>query len=146
MKKTVVSFLCLIALFLVIWHATAQDQPGYVVIAHEDNPATSVEKAQLSKMLMKKVSRWDDGTRVEPVDQGPRQAVRAVFSKEVHGRSVSAIKSRWQSQIFSGKGVPPLEVASDREVIDFVKTHRGGVGYISRSTSADGVKELTVVE
>lgn len=146
MKKTVVSLLSLVALLLVIWHPTAQGQPGYVVIAHADNPATSVPKSQLSKMLLKRVSRWEDGTRVEPVDQGAREAVRIAFTKDVHGRSVSGVKNYWQSQIFSGKGVPPLEVASDGEVVDFVKSRRGGVGYISRSASVDGVKVLTVTE
>jgi hypothetical protein len=34
---------------------------------------------------------------------GPREG----FSKEVHGRSVTAIKSFWNQQIFAGRQVPP---------------------------------------
>ena len=38
--------------------------------------------------------------------------------------------------------VPPVKKASDEEVLAFVRTHSGAVGYVSTSAAADGVKIL----
>ena len=38
----------------------------------------------------------------------------------------------------------PPEVASDSEVLEFVKSRRGGIGYVSVDASLEGVKVLEV--
>ena len=146
MKKTALLLLSLIAVPLILWHSRTEAQPQYLVIANADNPATSISKSQVSKLMLKKISKWDDGRRADPVDQAVRREVREAFTKDIHGRSVSSIKNYWQRQVFSGKGVPPLEVGTDSEVVDFVRTHPGGIGYVSGSARVDGVKVLTVTE
>jgi len=146
MKKSVFLLLILVVLFLGLRHAGAQGQSGYVVIANADNPATSLSKSQVSKLMLKKVTKWENGRRAEPVDQSIQQEVRAAFTKDVHGRSVSGIKNYWQREVFSGKNVPPPEVGSDSEVVNFVKVHPGGLGYVSSGARVDGVKVLSVTE
>ena len=90
---------------------------------------------------------WINGTTAMPVDQAASSDIREAFSLEVHGRDVGAIKSYWQRQIFSGRGVPPPELASDREVLDFVRANQGAVGYVSTSAkTGDGVKVLAVTD
>ena len=69
---------------------------------------------------------------------------RAVFTKIVHGKPVSAIASYWQQQIFAGREVPPAEKAGDAAVLAFVKANPGAIGYISAGVTADGVKLLTI--
>ncbi len=117
---------------------------GYRVIVHPDNPASSISKNDLSRFLLKKKKRWDHGVPVDPVDLDSKSAVRATFTKDVHGRSVSSIKNFWQRQIFSGREVPPPEVASDAAVIAHVQSNPGGIGYVSASAQLDGVKEIAI--
>ena len=105
-----------------------------------------MSKAQVSKLLLKKTTKRDDGTKALPVDQRADAAVRIDFSKEILGKSVSSVKSYWQKLIFSGRAVPPPVKASDAEVVAFVKANPGAVGYVSASTSVDGVKVLKVTE
>jgi hypothetical protein len=58
---------------------------------------------------------------------------------------VSAVESYWQQAIFSGRSVPPLEKASDAEVLAFVRANPGAVGYVSGGADLGAsVKELTV--
>ena len=122
--------------------AAAQEKESYVVIVHPDNPAKSVSKKRVSRILLKEISKWDGGVSAQPVDLDSKSPVRLTFSKDVHGRSVSSIKNYWQRQIFSGDGVPPPEVPDDDAVIAFVATHPGGIGYVSAEASLDGVKVL----
>lgn len=145
MKKLTILVLAIVAL-LGAHGPSAAAQEDYRVIVNRDNPADSITKDQLSDYLLKKDSRWDHGEPADPVDLDSGSDVRQVFSKEVHGRSVSSIKNYWQRQIFSGRGVPPPEVTSDQAVIDFVRSRPGAIGYVSSRAQVNGVKTLTVAD
>jgi ABC-type phosphate transport system substrate-binding protein len=95
-------------------------------------------------VFLKKIVKWDTGTPIVPVDQVPISPVRAVFTRIVHGKPLSAIASYWQQQIFAGREVPPAEKAGDAAVLAFVKANPGAIGYLTGGVSADGVKLLTV--
>jgi len=119
---------------------------AYVVVVHADNPATSIDKDRLSKMFLKKVKRWEVGDAgVEPFDQLESKDVREAFTRSVHGKSISAIKSYWQRMIFSGRDVPPDELDTDADVMSAVAKDGGAVGYVSPSAKLiDGVKTIRV--
>jgi len=115
------------------------------VIVNKNNPADSVSKEDLSNILLKKKSRWDYGASAAPIDLDSRSPVREAFSQDVHGRSVSSIKNYWQRQIFSGREVPPPEAGSDAEVVTFVASQPGAIGYVSASARlTDGVKVVEI--
>ena len=62
----------------------------------------------------------------------------------MHGRKTSAVRSYWLQAIFSGRGVPPPEKASDGDVIAHVKEHVGAIGYVSSAAATAAVKVLKV--
>ena len=142
MSRYIVIILVVVALGFSCLPAVAQPKP-YTIIVHPDNPTDEISKKKLSAILLKEVSRWGGSSlSAEPVDLDSKSSVRNDFSRDIHGRSVSSIKNYWQRQIFSGGRVPPPEVTGDAEVIDYVKTHPGAVGYVSSSAKLDGVKVL----
>lgn len=144
MKKVILVAVIAAGLVLALW-SSAQSS-GFKVVVNSANPVTSLSTKDLSNFLLKKKTKWDaSGVGAEPVDLEGNSSVREAFSEAVHGRSVSSIKNYWQRQIFSGREVPPPEVKSDREVIEHVRSHPGGIGYVSASASLDGVKEVSVV-
>ena len=120
----------------------------FVVIVHAKNPATSVDKDRLSKMFLKKIKRWEESdASVEAFDQTESADVRESFTRSVHGKSISAIKSFWQRMIFSGRDVPPDELESDTEVIAAVAGDEGAVGYVSAGAElTEGVKAIDVTD
>lgn len=141
-KKTTI-----IAIFVVVVSAIPAFAAGqdFKVVINDSNSTNSIEKADLAKCFLKQVSMWISGQSVAPVDQAANSETRKAFSNEIHGRDVSAIKSFWQRQIFSGKGVPPPEKASDEEVLAFVRGNPGAVGYVSSSVDiGSGVKVLEI--
>lgn len=146
MKRTALYLVLALALFAIGPISQGQDDRGFQVVVHADNPATSVERSRLSKMFLKKIKRWDGGdTPVVPIDLGDKSPVREAFTRAVHKKSIGAIKSFWQRQIFSGRDVPPDEVASDEEVLQRVAANPAAVGYVaSGAPLGDGVKVLEV--
>ena len=132
-------------LFLVTLAAAPVAAQNYVVIVNDANSVSQVSAGELSRMFMKKLNRWESGLDVVPVDLPESAAAREAFSAAVHGKSVSAVHAFWQQQIFSGRGVPPVEKRSDDDVIAYVKEHPGAVGYVSAAAIRPaGVKTLDV--
>ena len=123
----------------------AQDSSFRVVI-NMDNEIEAMEKTRISKIFLKQITKWEDGSIVEPVDQDSKSPVREALSRDVHGRSVSSIKNYWQRNIFSGRETPPPELDSDAKVIQFVSSRPGAIGYVSTSAKLDGVKVLRILE
>jgi ABC-type phosphate transport system substrate-binding protein len=120
-------------------------QGGYRVIVNDGNPQAALSKDEVSRFLLKKTTSWSHGAAAEPVDLGDKSEVREALSRDVHGRSVSSIKNYWQRQIFSGRAVPPPELASDAEVVSYVARRPGGIGYVSGSARlGSGVKEVRI--
>jgi ABC-type phosphate transport system substrate-binding protein len=119
--------------------------PPFVAIVNESNPVTAITKARLSQIFLKRLRTWDDGAPIEPVDLEEGSAVRTAFSKAVHDRSTAAIKAYWEEQVFSGAESPPVEMASETDVITYVRSHVRAIGYVSPSAVA-GVTGVRVVE
>jgi ABC-type phosphate transport system substrate-binding protein len=96
-------------------------------------------------MFLKKMTKWDGGKTIVPVDQEKSSKTRETFSKTYHGRSASAIESFWQQQIFSGKDVPPAVKDKDADVMAFIKANPNAIGYVSAGTTlGEGIKAVTV--
>jgi TonB family protein len=58
--------------------------------------------------------------------------------------SPAASQARWQESN-SGRGEPPLSVASDREVLAFIRLKPGAIGYVSAAADLERVKVVSVV-
>jgi ABC-type phosphate transport system substrate-binding protein len=120
-------------------------EPGFKVVVNDANPVSSVDKARVSRLFLKKQTAWDNGLPVVPVDHDAGSSVRVGFSQAVHGRGVDAIKSYWQRMIFTGRAVPPPERASDEEILVFIRANPGAIGYVAAGTDLEeGVKVLEI--
>jgi ABC-type phosphate transport system substrate-binding protein len=130
-------------LLLVDGAADAAD--AFKVVVHSSRTLTTATKAQLSDIFLGHTTLWaDDGSRILPVDQVETSPLRQDFSRRVHKRAASAVRSYWLQLMYSGRGVPPIEKATDDEVIAYVASHPGAVGYVTSSKSTDSVKVLRV--
>jgi ABC-type phosphate transport system substrate-binding protein len=123
----------------------AQEAP-FRVIVHARNPVAALARDEVSRMFLKKVVAWENGETVVPVDQAEEAEVRKSFSKRVLGKDVSAVKGYWQQAIFTGRGFPPVEKASDAEVIAFVAGNTSAIGYVSATGALPATVRVLKVE
>ena len=124
----------------------AAETDGFRVVVRADNPVSALTRDKLSKLFLKRVTNWDNGQAVLPIDLVESLPLREAFSKQVHGKSVSAVRAYWQQKIYSGADVPPPQVGSDAEVIAYVRSHPGAVGYVSPTTNDPAVKIVKIGE
>jgi len=149
LARQVIRFFALASAILVIAALAprrASAQAGFVVVVNVTNPASSIGRSQLAALFTKKEQSWSDGTPAFPVDLPADDPTREAFTAAIHGKSAKAIRAFWQQQIFSGRQVPPPERDSDEQVLAYVRTTVGAVGYV-RPTARLGpnVKVLGLV-
>ena len=139
-----------LALLATLLLTAADVQPGepelpFVVVVHRSNPDSSISRAELSAVFMRRTRRWPDGTEITPIDRPPRSPLREQFSAHVHRKSVAYVIRYWHRAIFSGRDVPPEEARSDEAVLEIVAGREGAIGYIERGTvPGDDVKVIAV--
>jgi ABC-type phosphate transport system substrate-binding protein len=125
--------------------ARAQDT-DFRVIVHSTNPVGALAREEVSKMFLKKIAAWRTGQMVVPVDQSEDADVRKRFSTRVLGRDVGAVKGYWQQAIFTGRSFPPVEKASDAEVIAFVAANPNSIGYVSGASALPASVKILKVD
>jgi ABC-type phosphate transport system substrate-binding protein len=135
----------MVILALCLTAKIAGAQSGFAVIVNASNPVTTLSKDEATKLFLKRVTKWETGAPVQPIDLPENAAARESFCSAVLRRSVSAVRAYWQQQIFSGRGVPPVEKPSESEVIAFVRANPGAIAYVSPSAAqSNGVKIVSV--
>lgn len=123
---------------------TARAQDVRVVV-NAANPESAISHDEIARLFLKKVTTWKTGKPVAPVDQPEGSAVRVAFSRQLLGKDVGAVKAYWQQAIFTGRGSPPPQKASDDDVLAYVAANPNAVGYVSAGAALPaGVKAITI--
>ena len=125
---------------------TIVEAAEYQVVTHPSVGVDSISKRDLTRLFFKQRTRWSTGANAKPIDQSMKTEVRASFSEGVLNRSLADVESYWNAQVFSGKATPPPTAKTDAEVIDYVRSTPGAVGYVTAGASTGGVQVLTVVD
>jgi ABC-type phosphate transport system substrate-binding protein len=117
---------------------------AFRVIINAANPAARLDKQFVADAFLKKRTRWGDDRAIQPVDLGQKTSARGAFSRAILGRDVVSVRRYWAQRVFSGRGVPPPELANDSEVVKFVATHGGAIGYVAAGAALADVKVVEV--
>jgi ABC-type phosphate transport system substrate-binding protein len=139
--KNLIAILVIILPLLLTSKISAQKT--YVIIVNKSNPLFSLTQKEVSDLFLKK-TKWKDGSAATPVDLVSNSKIREQFTQEIHGKSISAIRSFWQQAAFSGTASAPPEKSADSEIVDFVQKNNGAIGYVSASANTAGVKIISI--
>jgi ABC-type phosphate transport system substrate-binding protein len=116
------------------------------VIVNPQVKGTQIPRAALSSIFLKRASKWGDGSEVRPVDQSVRSPLRMTFTADVLQRDMIEVQIYWQREIATGHVPPPVK-SSDEEIVSYVASTPGAIGYVSAQTLLPGtVREVAVVQ
>jgi len=140
------SRVCTIAIFLILASANVWAQAkSYKVIVNPSNPVSSISREDVSRIFLKKTTKFSDGRGASPADLPANSPTRESFSKDIHGKSSSAVDAYWQQLIFSGRDIPPAQ-KSEGGVLEFVRSNGNAIGYVSAGADTAGVKVINVTD
>jgi len=113
------------------------------VIANSSVKADTISKDEIKRVFLEERRSLDDGTHVAPVleKDGP---VHEAFLRAYLGRTDDDLLAYYRALVFTGRGSMPKELDSDAEVVAYVTSTRGAIGYVSAETSTEGVKTLAI--
>jgi ABC-type phosphate transport system substrate-binding protein len=124
----------------------ASAEARFRVIVNPQVKGSQIPRAALSSIFLKPTARWGDGSAVRPVDQSLRSPLRVAFSNDVHQQGVMEIQVYWQREIAKGHVPPPVK-SSDEDVMAYVASTPGAIGYVSPGAALPGtVREVAVVD
>ncbi|MFL5561956.1 MAG: hypothetical protein ACJ79K_10810 [Gemmatimonadaceae bacterium] len=144
--RVVSSAAAALVLAAIVPRQAGAQQTSFVVVVNGANLMSSISRTELAALFTKKEQSFSDGTPAFPVDLPDDDPIHEAFTEAVHGKSPRAIRSYWQQQIFSGRNVPPPQRSSDDQVLAYVRTTVGAIGYV-RATArlGPGIKVLGLV-
>ena len=130
--------------FLMVAEEARTQQASFQVVANPSLEMSTIGKKDLARIFLKQKKAWPNGAAAVPVDQKLSAAVRTEFSTAILRKGAKAVESYWNGQVFAGKASPPQTMGSDVEVLNFVRTTPGAVGYVSASAPTSGVIVLRI--
>jgi hypothetical protein len=135
MMRNKIHFCFLIFLIAIVNVATAE----VVIIGHENVPkidVVAVQKIYSGKFISV------DGVNVTPVSLKAGSLQREEFLKNFMNQDEEKYTAYWTVRKYVGKGTPPNEVETTADVIKFIQSTPGAVGYLDESEVKDGVHIL----
>ena len=114
-----------------------------VMIVNTDHPATAASAADISNIYLGKTTMLN-GAKVVPVDQKKDTEAGKHFLSAIVKMDESTYKNLWVEKLLSGEATPPVMKSSDAEVVSFVQSTPGGIGFVSASADVSGVKVVAV--
>jgi ABC-type phosphate transport system substrate-binding protein len=122
--------------------ASAFAQSDFAVVVGKSNPAVSITKVQLRRMVTGEMKSWPAGGKVQVVLATPGDPARAAMLKEVCGMSESDFGKFLAQKSFGGDSTAPKILPSTAVVIKVVQLLAGSVGIVSTGDVTDAVKPL----
>jgi hypothetical protein len=114
-------------------------------VANKGVSISQITSTQVRELFTGVHSRFSDGSRAVPVTLkgGP---AHEVFLRNYVGEDPAEFRVRWRKAVFTGQGAMLKELSSESALLDYVAATPGAIGYVSRVSSPDSVKVLTVVK
>jgi ABC-type phosphate transport system substrate-binding protein len=124
MKKKLNTFIFIFYVGLTKVHA------GEIVIIGNSN-VPKMDLVTIQKIYTGKiVSVLDSGISVKPVNAKIGSSERNRFLEKFMAQDEEKYTGYWTVRRYIGKGTPPNELNSSAEIIDYVKSTAGAIGYI----------------
>lgn len=128
---------------LALWGAEAAARAEEVVpVVSAKSSITSLNAAQVADIFLGKTNRFPDGTPATPIDLSEESPERERFYAQYTGKSPAQVKAHWSKIIFTGRGQPPRQAASGREMKKLVAENPSAIGYIDPSLVDASVRVL----
>ena len=145
MRRALLSILALAVLTAGALPVVSADA-SFRVIVHPQVKGSQIPRSALTSIFLKQAPRWGDGTAVRPVDQSVQSLVRRSFSGDVLQQGIVEVQVYWQRKMSAGVVPPPVKT-SDEEIVSFVASTPGAIGYVSTATPLpDSVKTIEITD
>jgi hypothetical protein len=101
-----------------------------VVIVNARSGVAVMTRNEIVNIFFGRYREFFNGVEVQPVDLADSHPDRARFYKGLVGKDLSDVNAYWSRQMFSGRMQPPVKVNTPDEILKWVASHPGGIGFV----------------
>ena len=114
-----------------------------VIVANGSVRIAEINKSDLAEIFTGASTSFSDGSQAVPVTLkgGP---VHEAFLKEYVGKKELLFRGNWRVLVFEGKGTMPKAFAGDEELLHYIATVPGAIGYVGTAPHGGQVKVINV--
>lgn len=126
----------LLLLFAVGWllmQSVEEARAELVVVVNARCGVAAMTRNEVVNIFFGRNRQFFNGVEAQPVDLADTHSDRGRFYGGLVGKDLSEVNSYWSRQVFSGRMQPPPKVASPEEVLKWVVSHPGGIGFVELS-------------
>lgn len=116
---------------------------GVVVVANKDVSASSLSIDEVKNIFLSKKTQWRDGSKIEFVAL-KSGAAQDDFLRSYLQKTRSQYDKYFRTLVFTGKGKAPRTFSTEAEVVSYVSSTPGAIGYVSSETNTRSAKVITV--
>jgi len=116
---------------------------GQIIIANSGVKATQVSKSDLADIFTGASNNFGDGSHAVPATLKDG-AVHEEFLKRFIGKKDLLFRGDWRVLVFSGKATMPKSFGTDEEMIGYIASVPGAIGYVSAPPHNPRVKTIEV--
>lgn len=115
-----------------------------VVVASAKVPDSSLSGDQLRAIFLGQQTSWPSGAKIEFVVLKDSSEVHESFLKKYVGRSAAQFSNYWKQQVFTGKGRMPRQFDTESNLLEYVSSRDGAIGYVSAGAGKGAAKSISI--
>lgn len=134
----------IINLFILSAWFSLQAQQSVKIIVNQSVPDNRLSKDDIEKIYLGKKQAWSDGSKIAPVTLKECQAHETFITQYVK-RSPVQFNAFWLRAIYTGTGVPPVSFENESDLIHYVSSTPGAIGYVPEETESGELKVIQII-
>lgn len=112
----------------------------FVIVVSSRSPVTALTSEQAAQVFLGKVSVFPNGDQAIPLDQPEGAAIRNEFYDKLTNKTPKQVLAYRANMVFSGKGRPPKELPSSKDVKKIVADNLNTIGYMEKASVDDTLR------
>ncbi|MBU0995790.1 MAG: substrate-binding domain-containing protein [Proteobacteria bacterium] len=104
------------------------------IIANKDVPADHLTPEAIKKIFLGDTTNWNANEGIIVV-LSKDETVQGAFIKQYIKRTPYQFENVWRRNLFTGKGARSIRISNMEDLIQFVATTKGAIGYVPADTN-----------
>lgn len=120
-----------------LWMPGTASAGSVEIIVSPDEAGTYIDRTLLRAIFTMRLRQWPNGTPVHVFVLPDHDAVTDLFCREQLGTYPYVMRATWDRVVFTGTGLAPTVVGSEREMRERIRTTPGAIGYVRSGDTSD---------
>ena len=124
-------------LLWLLWMPVSAFAGSVEIIVNPDEAGIRIDRTLLREIFTMRLRQWPDGTPVHVFVLPDHDAVTDLFCREQLGTYPYVMRATWDRVVFTGTGLAPTAVGSEREMRERIRSTPGAIGYVRSGDTSD---------